>query len=103
MEDNVFISSIQITNTKKENTQRMTIHYYDKQGEESEFVSSIMKTTEMEKYKKDILKVLNCKNLTQMLHTPVLEDCSPVTDEGLIVGLKLRRGFIGKSGVELIK
>lgn len=103
MEENVFISRIVITETKKPNTQVMTIYYYDKLGEKSEFISSIMKLADMDKYKKDVLKVLNCKNLTQMLHTPILEDCTRVCDENITVGLTLKRGFIGKSSVEIFK
>lgn len=102
MDKNVFISRVTIEETKRPNTQVMTINYFDKNGEEGKFTSSIMKTTEMEHYKKAVLKSINCKNWTQVLHTPILEDCTRICDEhNITVGLNSRFGFIGKSKVDL--
>ncbi len=102
MDKNVFISHVSIDEAKRQNSKIMTINYYDKNGEEGKFLSCIMKTNEMDNYIKGVLNAINCKNWTQVLHTPVLEDCTRVCDEGdITVGLNSRFGFIGKSKVEL--
>lgn len=102
MDKNVFISGVVIDNSKRQDSQIMTINYFDKNGEEGKFTSCIMKTTDMENYKKGVLNAINCKNWLQALHTPILEDCTRVCDEeNTTVGLNSRFGFIGKSKVEL--
>lgn len=103
MDKNVFISSVSIDETIRQDSRIMTIHYYDKNGEEGKFLSSIMKHSDMENYKNGVLNAINCRNWTQVLHTPVLEDCTRVCDddEDITVGLNSRFGFIGKSKVEL--
>ncbi len=102
MDSNVFISRVTIDETKRLNSQVMTINYFDKNGEEGKFISSIMKNADMENYKKGVLNAINCSNWTQVLHTPILEDCTRVCDEqNTTVGLNSRLGFIGKSKVEL--
>lgn len=100
MDINVFISHVSIN--EKQNSKMLTINYYDKNGEEGTFLSSLMKEKEMENYKNGVLNAINCKNWTQVLHTPILEDCTRVCDEGdITVGLNSRFGFISKSKVEL--
>ncbi len=102
MDNNVFISRVTIDETKRQNSQIMTINYFDKNGEEGKFTSCIMKNENMEQYKNGVLNAINCKTLTQVLHTPVLVDCTRVCDDNnTTVGLSSRFGFIGKASVEL--
>ena len=57
MDNNVFISGIKINEIKKTNQngyQQMSISFFDKDGKESSFLTSIMTTEAMQKYEQNL-------------------------------------------------
>ena len=106
MNSNVFISGIQVNDIKKGDStyQQMSIGYYDYNGEESSFLTSIMPETSMEQYQNSLLGALNSKSVTEAIYGPVLTDLTAIKDsddQKHLIGFESSYGLILKNEVRL--
>ncbi|MBQ3214140.1 MAG: hypothetical protein IJB10_03965 [Clostridia bacterium] len=108
MDTNVFISKIQINQIKKSKSsielQQMSIGFYDKDGEESSFLTSIMSTDKMDNYQQNLLGALNSTNWIQAIHGAVLTNLTTIKDEEdqtHLIGFESPFGLILKNEVKL--
>ena len=106
MEDNVFVSGIQINDIKKGEAtyQQMSINYCDRNGEESSFLTSIMPESSMEQYQSGLLGALNSRTLTGAIYGAVLTDLTAIKDsddQKHLIGFESSYGLILKYEVRL--
>ena len=106
MEDNVFVSGIQINDIKKGEAtyQQMSINYCDRNGEESSFLTSIMPESSMEQYQSGLLGALNSRTLTGAIYGAVLTDLTAIKDsddQKHLIGFESSYGLILKNEVRL--
>ena len=108
MDTNVFISKIQINQIKKSQNslelQQMSIGFYDKDGEESSFLTSIMSVDKMDNYQQNLLSALNSTNWIQAVHGAILTNLTIIKDEddqSHLIGFESPFGLILKNEVKL--
>lgn len=107
MDTNVFISGIEINEIKKTNQngyRQMSISFFDKDGKESSFLTSIMTEESMQKYEQSLLEILQSKNWTQAIYGPNLTNLTTIKDsddEKHLIGFETTRGMILKNEVKL--
>ena len=107
MDSNVFISGIKINEIKKSNQngyQQMSISFFDKDGKESSFLTSIMTAESMQQYEKSLLEILKSKNWTQAIYGPELTNLTTIKDsddEKHLIGFETKRGLILKNEIRL--
>ena len=108
MDTNVFISKIEINQIRKSKSsvelQQMSIGFYDKDGEESSFLTSIMPTDKMDSYQQNLLGALNSTNWIQAIHGAMLTNLTTIRDEedqSHLIGFESPFGLILKNEVKL--
>ena len=108
MDTNVFISKIEINQIRKSKSsvelQQMSIGFYDKDGEESSFLTSIMPTDKMDSYQQNLLGALNSTNWIQAVHGAILTNLTIIKDEddqSHLIGFESPFGLILKNEVKL--
>ena len=109
MDKNVFISKVEIYNIKKdssvnERNNQVSISFFDKDGNESILMSSIMTIDKANKYKQNVLTLLNCRNWTEVKYCAMPINLTTIVDSddsSRIIGLESDNGLILKNEIKL--
>ena len=108
MDKNVFISKVEIYDIKKDVTEnarnhQVSICFFDKNGQESVLLSSIMTNDNANKYKQNLLNLLDCRNWTEVKYNAMPLNLTTILDEednSRIIGLESKKGLILKNEIK---
>ena len=105
MKTTIFISNISIKQMpiNLQNRYQLELTLFDTNNKEYSFATSLMKEDEVNKYKKDLFKMINANSNLQAIHSPQIKEYHLILDENnKIAGLEFEKELILKNEIKMI-